>query len=208
MTSSGLISFALLVVTVGIASFAVIKLRPAVARTVLQRQASEIRTTVVESILAGDIPPDDEAATSFIGMCDMVADGKLCITFSDAYVVSQKLHARGVEPTSLYPDSHYNQMTAAGRRTMHDAEAAFDSAVASYFIHGSALWWILAPAQRIWRLYVGRRQSPAGGSANPTHVATDWRISSQSRAGGSRKFEEMLEAAALIPTAGLHRQRV
>ncbi|TDO18185.1 hypothetical protein EV580_1369 [Mycobacterium sp. BK086] len=145
--------------------FALLWGRPAVARARVEYEALRIRDRVMDGILSGDISKDDPRAQDVLKYCDFLADHSRELSLSVACAVWTGMREAGIDPHQRAQEKAASRVgsflgTEGGRRRLQEAEAELDHSIARYFVHGSTLWWILSPAQRVTR-YLRSRQSPS-----------------------------------------------
>ncbi len=166
----------------------VLWVRPAIARASVEREALLIRDRVVDAMLAGQVKPDNPRAQDAIGFCDFIAEHSREITLSSAFDTVRGLRSAGVDPVeesrARAEKARANSKgfaSADGQLCIDQAEREIDRIMADYFVRGSALWWILAPSQRLSR-FLAKRSRPASEQVMkgikqpfPGELATDVR---------------------------------
>jgi hypothetical protein len=142
-------------------------IRPAVARARVEREALLIRDRVVDDMLAREIEPTNPRAQDAIAFCDFIANHSREITLASAFDTARGMRRAGVDPLAeskaraeKAKANSQGLATNEGQRCLEEAERDLDRIMTNYFVRGSALWWILAPAQRLLR-FLAKRSKPA-----------------------------------------------
>lgn len=160
----GLLATLAVVASFGLAWINLLLVRPAVARARLRREATVIRDEIIDAVLDGHIRRDDQAVHELLGWIHMLTHHATEVGWAEAASITEALEDLGVRPDR--PVLSYNRMSPEGRRVMIDAERRLDHIVARYFVDGSRLWWVLAPARFFWRALhrISDPRTPAGVS--------------------------------------------
>ncbi len=149
LTMTDLLAIGAVLLSFGMAWINLLLVRPAVARARLRRDATLVRSKIIDAVLDGHIKRDDPAASETLVWIHTLTHHATAIGWSEAIAVSKALEDLGVRPQA--PNLSYNKMSPEGRRIMIEASRDLDRFVARYFIDGSRLWWVLAPARMLWR---------------------------------------------------------
>jgi|GEM_PF-2054696 hypothetical protein len=172
---------------------AVLWIRPAVARARVEREALLVRDRIMDGILAGDISPENGRAADAIEFCDYLAENSREFKFLTIAATERgfkranfDVKARAAELRKQALADSYNFANEGGQRRLQECEEEIDHMLARYFVRGSSLWFVLAPAQRLSRFVAPlRRKVMAARSASvssespvpslPGELATDLR---------------------------------
>lgn len=103
----------------------------------------------MDAELDGHIPRGDKAAREVLRWAHTLTHHAADFGWSEAMALNDALAELGVQPKP--PVISYNEMTPQGRKVMIEAERELDRLAARYFVDGSRLWWLLAPARLVWR---------------------------------------------------------
>jgi hypothetical protein len=178
----------------------VLWVRPAVARARVEREILAIRDRLVDARAREDISPSNPRARDIIELCEFIAMNSHEITLSNVIAFQVAMRRAGVDTTSADAEMRCAQVsrdseglaTPTGQGALQQADLDFQRVIATYLVQGSALWLVLAPAQRIRRLV--HKQAPTDRDSGTIHdllpgalAGTNLRLWRTYEAGASRK---------------------
>ncbi|MGZ4556654.1 MAG: hypothetical protein ACXVXZ_13070 [Mycobacteriaceae bacterium] len=159
----------------------VLVIRPGVARARLGLDATRIRDRIVDAILEGQIERTDQAALDALLFCHQMTDHAREFGVSEGFATMRALARLDVEPRELETSETkvtYANMSPEGRKVMIEATRAIDDIMARYLVQGSMAWWLLCPAQWLWRRLRGGKPRPV---TTPHELAQEVRRAARER---------------------------
>ncbi|AOZ64459.1 minor tail protein [Mycobacterium phage PhancyPhin] len=152
-------------------------IRPAIARARVEREALGVRDRVVDGILSGDIDRDNPRAMDALMFSHVLEKHSRDLTLSAALATLFTVQQSGTDVradtkarAASVAEQSRGKATDAGERRLQEAERDLDAILAHYYVRGSALWWLLAPLQRLSRFAHQHRKRMSAPADEHSHV--------------------------------------